>query len=106
MKKAVIIALSIIVVICLVSCMSVSSFNRLYIGMSRAEVLSLYGNPDSTGYDQTTQTDYYVYYVPASVWSEDVVDYRIDFKNNAVVSWGQIGHTIAPQTQVIYINNK
>ncbi|MCR5761070.1 MAG: outer membrane protein assembly factor BamE, partial [Sphaerochaetaceae bacterium] len=98
MKKALIFAVAVLAVVCLVSCMSVSSFNKLYVGMTRSEVLSLYGRPNSTGYDGETETDFYVYYVPSSVWAEDEVDYKISFKNDRVVSWGQIGHTQAPTT--------
>ncbi len=103
MKKAIIIGLAFLVVLLLVACMSVTSFDKLYVGMSRAEVLSLFGNPSSRGYDQSSQTDYYVYYVPSTVWDTDNVDFRIDFKDDRVVSWGQIGHTLAPRTEIIYV---
>lgn len=104
MKKYLILVLAVLAVLLLASCMTVSSFDRLYVGMSRAEVLSLYGNPDSRGYDQSQQTDYYVYYVSSSVWATDNVDFRVDFRNDKVVSWGQIGHSLAPVTEVIYVN--
>lgn len=103
MKKTFIIIIAVLAVLLLASCTSVTSFEKLYVGMSRAEVLSLFGNPSSRGYDQSSQTDYYVYYVPSTVWDTDNVDFRIDFMNDRVVSWGQIGHSLAPRTEIIYV---
>ncbi|MCR4676909.1 MAG: outer membrane protein assembly factor BamE [Sphaerochaetaceae bacterium] len=105
MKKVLIVLIAAFVLLSLVACVSVQDFTRLYVGMPKEQVLSIFGKPSSTGFDQTTQTEYVVYYVPSTAFSDDMVDFRIDFKDNAVIGWGQIGHSAPARTNVIVYKN-
>ncbi|MBR2281099.1 MAG: outer membrane protein assembly factor BamE [Spirochaetales bacterium] len=107
MKKAIIILAVLLFAVVLTSCATrhaLSDFDTLRVGMTEAEVLSIYGKPDSRGFDGQYTT--YVYNdVYASFWGDDYCTYTISFENGVVAKFGQSSYNKENSTY-IYVNDK
>lgn len=107
MKKVLIVLAVLAFALVLTSCVtrhSLSDFDTVRVGMTEAEVLSIYGKPDSRGFDGQYTT--YIYNdVYASFWSDDYCTYEIAFKDGVVARFGQTSYNKQNDTYVV-INEK
>ena len=87
-----------------VGCVTISDYNQLRPGMTKTQVIQIFGVPNSTGMENGRE--YYIYNrIPLNVFSDTYVDYRIVFDSNGlVIEYGQINSY--HDSNVYIYNNK
>lgn len=104
MKKTTLLLGLLILVFCLLGCVSVSSFSKIERGMTKAQVTSIVGQPSSTGFQNGNEIFYYNNVYDYGIGGGNV-SYIVEFNEGRVVSYGQNGNV--NRTQYVYnVNQK